>query len=77
MKKMKLTEESKKEMLDLAQSASLKEDMRTLKKNRRNPFFRNGEPDVDAYTEFVARFNEFINHTPKPFRRIIDRNMKL
>lgn len=56
---------------------SLKEDMKILRKERHNPFVRDGKVDMDAYLEFVTEFNEFINHAPKPFKKIIDHDMRL
>ncbi len=41
------------------------------------PSERDGKVDADAHIEFLNQFNEFINHEPKPFRKIIDRVMKL
>jgi hypothetical protein len=43
----------------------------------RSPFVRNGVVDIDAYIEFVQQFNEFINHEPKPFRPMIEKDMRL
>jgi hypothetical protein len=51
--------------------------MRYLSEHRHNPFIKDGEVDVDAYIEFVQQFNEFINHEPKPFKPMIDKDMKL
>ena len=44
---------------------------------KHNPFFKNGKAHADAYIEFVTQYNDFINHLPKPFRRMIDNDMKL
>ncbi len=74
---MKISEESKEELLKLSRSADLREDMQTLRRNRHNPFFKDGRVDADAYIEFVTEYNKFINHSPKPFRRIIDKDMRL
>jgi hypothetical protein len=65
------------ELRELAQSEKLKSDMATVARTRHNHLLQNGEVNVDAYTDFVTAFNEFINHQPKPFKRIIDRNMRL
>lgn len=56
---------------------AIKKDLKTMAGCSRNPFMKNGEADVDAYIEFVCDYNEFINHEPKPFRKIIDREMIL
>ncbi len=74
---MKITEKTKKELLEISQSFSMKKDMQKVVSNRLNPFIRDGKVDRDAYIEFVSQFNEFINHAPKTFRPIIDRIMKL
>ncbi len=68
---------AQKELRELAQSEKLKNDMRTVARNRRSFLLPGGEADVDAYTDFVSAFNEFINHEPKPFRKIIDKDMRL
>jgi len=65
------------ELIKLARSDALRKDMETIASNRHNPFVKEGKVDVDAYIEFVTQYNEFINHTPKPFSRIIDKDMKL
>lgn len=68
---------AKKELRELAQSESLRSDMAIVASSRRKFFLNNGEADVDAYTDFVTAFNEFISHEPKPFKQIIDRDMRL
>ena len=55
----------------------LKGDFRKLSKNRINPFMVKGNMDLDRVLEFLNEFNAFINHTPKSFRKIIDKNMRL
>jgi len=56
---------------------TITEDMKIMERRRHNPFMKNGKADVDAYIRFVCGFNEFINHEPKLFSRIIDRDMIL
>ena len=73
----KISEREKLELLRLAGSLSLKEDMRYLSSHRHNPVLANGMVDMDRLIEFLTQFNEFINHEPKPFRPIIDKEMKL
>jgi hypothetical protein len=65
------------ELLELAGSEGLRKDMEMLKAQWETPFIKDGRVDVDAYIEFVMQFNEFINHKPKPFKPMIDRDMKL
>lgn len=76
-KEMKISQQAAKEFLELSKSESLKKDMDVLRRQRHNPFIKNGNVDVNAYIEFVTEFNEFINHEPKPFKPIIDKVMKL
>lgn len=73
----KISEDEKKELLRLAGSLSMREDMERVAYQRHNPFIKNGIVDLDAYIEFVTEFNEFINHEPKPFEPMIDRDMRL
>ena len=72
-----LSEKAKRELRELAESDSFREDMETVRANRHNPFVKDGKVDVDTYLEFVEQYNEFINHEPKPFRRMIDKDMRL
>ena len=58
-------------------SDGLSYDLQYISKHRHNPFVKNGKVDADAYIEFVTDYNEFINHQPKPFTKIIDTNMVL
>lgn len=74
---MKLSVEAEKELLELGNSETLRNDMEMLSSQWQTPFIKNGEVDMDAYIEFVQQFNEFINHEPKPFKPMIDRDMKL
>jgi hypothetical protein len=72
-----ISEGAANELLGLAKSESFKKDMEMLRLHRHNPFIKNGKVDIDAYIEFVTEFNEFINHEPKPFKPMIDKDMKL
>lgn len=72
-----MDEKEKQEWLMLATSGSLRDDMRRLTKNRRNPFVKDGGIDLDRYLEFLNAYNEFINHAKKPFKSIREGNMKL
>lgn len=74
---MKFSQKAEKELIKLAKSEGFKKDMEALRSRWEMPFIKNGKVDVDAYIEFVQQFNEFINHQPKPFRKIIDRDMRL
>ncbi len=74
---MKLSRGTKKELLEFAGSDVFRKDMDILRRRWDSPFVKNGVVDVDAYIEFVTQFNEFINHEPKPFTPMIDKEMKL
>lgn len=73
----RINEQEKRELLRLAGSSSLRENMEYLSSHRHNPVLVNGIADMDRLIEFVTQFNEFINHQPKPFRRMMERDMKL
>ncbi len=72
-----LNDEQKKELLAFAKSSKLRQDLRQVSKNRHNPFIVNGNVDLDCLLTFLNEYNYFINHTPKPFRKIIDRDVRL
>ncbi len=74
---MKLSKAAQEELRTLARSEALKNDLAAVAAARHNPFMKNGIVDVDAYIEFVTAFNEFINHEPRPFTPMIDRDMRL
>lgn len=76
-KEMKISQQAVEEFLELSRFKSLKKDMEILMLQQHDPFIKKGEVYIDVYIEFVTQFNEFINHQPKPFRRIIDRDMRL
>ncbi len=72
-----ISKDEKEELLRLAKSSSLREDMRHISANRHNPVIIHGRVDMDRLITFLTEYNEFINHQPKPFKKIIDRVMKL
>lgn len=72
---MSFSPEAEKELRDGLEI--LKKEMQALRSQRHNPFIKNSRVDIDAYIEFITEFNEFINHAPKPFEQIIDRDMRL
>jgi hypothetical protein len=74
---MRLSKKAMEEIRSLANSEALKNDLDAVRASRLNPFIKDGVVDVDAYIEFVTAFNEFINHEPKPFVRMIDKDMRL
>jgi hypothetical protein len=62
------------ELKEMASSTSLRRDMECVAQIRRE---RNSLVDADAYVDFVMQFNEFINHAPKAFVRMVDTDMRL
>lgn len=74
---MVIREDEKRELLRLACSSFLREDMKYLSTHRHNPVIVDGKVNMDRLIEFLNGFNEFINHQPKPFKKIIDRDMRL
>lgn len=72
-----INESEKKELLRLAGSSSLKEDKRYLSAHRHNPVVVDGQVSMDRLLDFLNGFNEFINHEPKPFKPIVEKEMKL
>jgi hypothetical protein len=67
----------KEELLRLARSSSMKDDMQYLSAHRHNPLVHDGEVNLDRLLDFLNGFNEFINHEPRPFRPMLDRDMRL
>ncbi|MBI5749389.1 MAG: hypothetical protein HZA00_09715 [Nitrospinae bacterium] len=72
-----ISELEKDELLRLAKSLSMREDMKYISAHRHNPVVVDGKVDMDRLVTFLTEFNEFINHEPKPFKPMIDRDMKL
>lgn len=72
-----LSEEEKAELKKLAESSKLQEDMQKIAKARYNPFVVNGKIDIDRLLIFLTEYNYFINHSGRPFCRIIDKDMRL
>ncbi len=72
-----LNADEKEELLRLANSSSMKKDMKYLSEHRHNPVIVDGQVDMDRLLDFLNGFNEFINHEPKPFKPMVEREMKL
>jgi hypothetical protein len=72
-----LGKEEKKELKQLAKSASLRKDMKQVGANRYNPFVVNGQVDIDRWITFLTEYNEFINHAGKPFHPMVEKDIKL
>lgn len=73
----KISDAEKTELLRLVKSTSIKKDMELISNQRYNPVIIDGKVNMDRVLEFLTQFNEFINHEPKPFEAIIDKEMKL
>ena len=65
------------EIRELSRSADMRKDMAAIAQGRHNPFLKDGEVDCDAFIAFVAGYNEFINHEPKRFIAMVDKDMRL
>ena len=74
---MVLNDKEREELIYLARSSSIKIDTDHLAAISHNPFMINGKVDADKWIIFLNGYNEFINHAPKPFRKMIDNVMKL
>ena len=72
-----LSPDAEREFVELANSESFRNDMETVGRCRWNPFVREGKFDVDAYLAFLADYNEFIGHEPRPFKPMVDKHMLL
>lgn len=72
-----LNDEEKNELMYMAASDKLREDMRRLSKSKHNPFVVNGSVDMDRLLTFLNEYNYFVNHAKKPFRRIKDMHVRL
>lgn len=72
-----LSDAEKKELLEVAASAGLRQDMRSLRERRHSFAGPDGQVAMDRLLEFLDATNAFINHEPKPFAPMIERNMKL
>ena len=73
----KLSDEEKEEFLRIAHSEKLRRDMETIAQNRHNPFMVDGHYSIDRYIEFLNEYNALISHARPPFRKIIDKDMRL
>jgi hypothetical protein len=73
----KLSKKEKEDLKRVAASAFVRKDMQHLSANRLNLFIEGQTINMDRLLIFLTEYNEFINHSPKPFKPIIDRIMKL
>jgi hypothetical protein len=72
-----LTDQERRELKRLAASPALREDLQTLARLQARSFWREGRVDIDQVVTFLTEFNEMINHQPKPFKIISNRDMRL
>ena len=72
-----ISESERADILRVARSSALKEDMEYVVAHRFNPVVVGGKVDMDRLIEFLDGFNAFINHEPKPFTPMIDADMRL
>ena len=72
-----LSKEEKEELIKLAKSEKLRKEFKKLSECRYNPFIENGKINSDKFLKFLNEYNEFINHAQKPFKKIIDKDMRL
>ncbi len=68
---------AKNEIQELSRSGALRNDLEIVSRGRHNPFVKGGIVDCDAYIEFLVGYNEFINHEPKRFVPMVERDMRL
>lgn len=74
---MILSDDELNELKRLAKDASLTSDLRHLMRHRYNPLLIDKQVCISRLFDFLNDFNEFINHRPKPFKPIIDKDMRL
>ncbi|MBI3990818.1 MAG: hypothetical protein HY350_01590 [Candidatus Omnitrophica bacterium] len=72
-----LNHREKEELKKAARSNRLRFDMQELARRRYNPFLVNGDVDLDRYVTFLTEYNYFINHAPRLFRKVTDKDMRL
>jgi hypothetical protein len=68
----KLDRIEKEEFLTASLSEELGRDMRVLRSRSKSQAI-----DIDRYLRFLSAINTFANHVGKPFRKIIDNEMKI
>lgn len=72
-----LSDAEKKEMLEIAASPAVRQDMRLLRQTRHSLTRGDGQVDIDSWIEFLTHYNEFINHEPRPFTPMQEHTMKM
>jgi hypothetical protein len=73
----RLSETEKAELRRAASSDSLRSDMRLLRSTRHNPALLDGRMDLDRLMDFLTQCNAFMNHEPKPFAPMLERDIKM
>ena len=66
-----LSQEDKKELLEMAHSAQIREDYRKMEQCRHNHFLVNGAVDVDRVIEFLNEYNDFFGHKNASLARLL------
>ena len=72
-----LSDMEKQELLEMAGSKSIRDELRRIATGRHNPILCKEKVDLDRYIEFLNDYNDFINHQHRPFRPMVDQLMKL
>ncbi len=72
-----LNNKEKSEMLRMAGSVSLRQDLQHISSYKHNPFGAGTTVAMDRFIAFLTEYNEFINHRKKPFKPIAGKRMKL
>ncbi len=67
-----LSEAERDELLELRDSAALREDLRVLRRRAAR-----AGADLDAYVRFATQVARMANHPGRPFRRMDGNQMKL
>lgn len=74
---MHLNEKEKEELRRLARSSALRKDLRHIRVERLDRLKTKYRCDADIWLMFLNAYNTFINHAPKSFCPLIEKNMKL
>ena len=72
-----LSQDDKRELLEMARSEQIRDDYRKMEQFRHNPFLVNGAVDVDRVIDFLNQYNDFFGHKKRQFSKIIDKDMRL
>lgn len=73
----RLSREEKQEFLRLAHSSELRKDFLVVEENCRHISKKEGKGYLERYIKFLTTSNAFVNHKPKPFKKIEGKNFKM